>query len=147
MSCTLQIWFDGGTGPSASEIGPVVGEAAPNAVCHSCWSNFTKAGSVRWMGNEEGMMPLPSWGGSAGDGSKGGNGNPLEDAFMPPSSDAVLREHYWFYQKNTDRSLKTTKKLVGARQSRRRAVFPIVLFVRTDLLAPISTKTRRGALN
>ena len=94
----LEIWFDGGTGPSADAIGPVVHDSAPDAVCHSCYDNFTRAGSVRWMGNEEGMMPLPSWGGAAGDGSQGNGGNPLADAFMPPSTDVVLREHYWFYQ-------------------------------------------------
>jgi hypothetical protein len=94
----LEIWFDGGTGPSASAISPIVHANAPNAVCHSCYDNFTDAGSVRWMGNEEGMMPLPSWGGAAGDGSQGNGGNPVADAFMPPSTDVVLREHYWFYQ-------------------------------------------------
>ena len=44
----------GGTGPSAVDIGPTVHAAAPNAVCHSCESNFTDAGGIRWMGNEEG---------------------------------------------------------------------------------------------
>jgi hypothetical protein len=145
----LEVWFDGGTGPSASAIQPVLLDAAPDAVCHSCFPNFTKAGSVRWMGNEEGMMPLPSWvsfelllrrrahhfsqrlsavltlsdthgtsmtvfwqGADFGEGSHGGGGHPLGAAFMPPSSDAVLREHYWFWEPNTTSSLKTTKKLV-----------------------------------
>ena len=35
------------------DIGPTVHAAAPNAVCHSCESNFTDAGGIRWMGNEE----------------------------------------------------------------------------------------------
>jgi hypothetical protein len=43
----LEVWFDGGTGPSAPVIGPVVGAAAPDAVCHSCYANFTRAGAVR----------------------------------------------------------------------------------------------------
>lgn len=97
---------------SASAIAPVVREAAPKAVCHSCYSNFTEAGSIRWMGNEAGMMPLPSWACAKGDGSQGSGGNPLGEAFMPPSSDAVLREHYWFYQNATDGSAKTALKLV-----------------------------------
>ena len=96
------MWFDGGTGPSAPAIGPVVRAAAPNAVCHSCHSNFTRAGAVRWMGNEEGVMPLPSWACAAADGTNSGvpagsgGGSPLQDAYMPPSSDVVLREHYWY---------------------------------------------------
>jgi alpha-L-fucosidase len=67
----------------------------PTAICHSCSSYSQGAdGSgygVRWMGNEEAVAPLPSWG--AGD--KGG-GDPYATVYMPPSCDAVLHEHCWF---------------------------------------------------
>ena len=108
----LEVWFDGGTGSSATAVSETIKANAPNAVCHSCYSNFTRAGSVRWMGNEEAMMPLPSWGADDGEGSKGGGGNPLGGAFMPPSSDAVIREHYWFWKNNTEEKTKSTLKLV-----------------------------------
>ena len=110
----LEVWFDGGTGLSAGAIGPTIMDAAPNAVCHSCYSNFTKAGSVRWMGNENGVMPLPSWGPSTSDGSQGARGQPVGGSFMPPSSDTVLREHYWFWKNNTAQRTKSTLQLVHA---------------------------------
>eukprot|EP00041_Stephanoeca_diplocostata_P031425 m.978381 g.978381 ORF g.978381 m.978381 type:complete len:539 (+) comp23956_c1_seq20:62-1678(+) len=104
----VEIWFDGGTGPSASVVGPVVHEVVPNAVCHSCDPNFTAAGAVRWMGNEEGRMPLPSW----GSGATANGGDPLGTSFEPPSSDTVLREHYWFHQNGTENSTRSTLQLV-----------------------------------
>ena len=67
------------------------------AVCHSCAPNFTNGGTARWMGNEAGDMPLPSWG--AGDLD---NGDPLGPLFSPPSCDAVLREHLWFFANSSD---------------------------------------------
>ncbi len=105
----------GGTGPSAAEIGPIVHAAAPKAVCHSCLPNFTTAGGIRWMGNEEGDMPLPSWGaaGNALGAGPDGGGDPRGEHFMPPSTDTVLREHYWFWQNNTERHIKSTKALVN----------------------------------
>lgn len=67
------------------------------------------------MGNEEGLMPLPSWGSAEsnalGGGATGG-GDPHGEHFMPPSTDTVLREHYWFWQNNTERHIKPTKLLV-----------------------------------
>ena len=91
----VEVWFDGGAGPNTAAISSTVMQVAPGAVCHSCQSNFTKGGMARWMGNENGVMPLPSWG--AGSPDKGDNGNPLGQAFIPPSCDAVLREHLWFF--------------------------------------------------
>eukprot|EP00040_Diaphanoeca_grandis_P029076 m.169306 g.169306 ORF g.169306 m.169306 type:complete len:509 (-) comp31560_c7_seq1:37-1563(-) len=108
----LEVWFDGGTGPNSAAIGPVVRQAAPNAVCHSCYANFSgpNAGPVRWMGNEEGAMPLPSWAASS---ENSATGNPLGPIFAPPSSDTVLREHYWFYQNDTEQYTRSTKALVN----------------------------------
>ena len=64
MLFPVQVWFDGGTGTNTAEIGPLIREIAPSAMCHSCLNNFSgpEGGPVRWMGNEEGVMPLPSWG-------------------------------------------------------------------------------------
>eukprot|EP01062_Namystynia_karyoxenos_P019965 TRINITY_DN1754_c0_g1_i4.p1 TRINITY_DN1754_c0_g1~~TRINITY_DN1754_c0_g1_i4.p1 ORF type:complete len:492 (+),score=146.75 TRINITY_DN1754_c0_g1_i4:81-1556(+) len=105
-----EVWFDGGAGPFAAEIGPWVRKVAPGAVCHSCLPNFTAGGALRWMGNEEGVMPLPSWG--AADGINLGQDGPLGQYFIPPSTDTVLREHYWFWENNTDGATKTVKQLV-----------------------------------
>jgi hypothetical protein len=95
----LEIWLDGGPGPYASVIGPSLRLVAPNAVCHSCLPEFTQAGTVRWMGNENGIMPLPSWSGSA---PLSWDGDPWGQVFAPASADVVLREHYWFWANNSD---------------------------------------------
>jgi len=120
----FEVWFDGGPGTDALPLlSRAVMAAAPNAICHSCLANFTKGGSVRWMGNEEGSMPLPSWSAgpqiplmsSAVDMSYNPayNGDPRGRYFMPASSDVVLREHYWFFQNDTEQFTKTTKQLVN----------------------------------
>ena len=49
------MWFDGGSGPDASAIRPLLREIAPRALVHNDVS-FTDAGSIRWMGNERGMV-------------------------------------------------------------------------------------------
>eukprot|EP00937_MAST-01D_sp_MAST-1D-sp2_P000022 g22.t1 len=115
-----ELWFDGGTGPSNGTAARVVKQVAPRAMCHSC-EPFTqdpqdarKGYGVRWMGNEEASMPLPSWAASTGGqhGGGTGGGDPLGITFQPPSCDAVLREHYWFWQPGTEGAIKSTRKLV-----------------------------------
>ena len=84
------------------------------------------------MGNEEGVMPLPSWacatadGTNAGAAAGSGGGSPLQDAYMPPSSDAVLREHYWFYQNQTENHTKSAKVRTKPSRPRSWANFSLV---------------------
>ena len=110
-----ELWFDGGLGP---EAGPAVAEAlaaaAPGTICHGCTYSGTTipaAGSVRWMGNEAANMPLPSW--AANDGPEFPEGNATGAWFNPPSCDAVLREHDWFYRAGTEGEVKSAKALVN----------------------------------
>ena len=48
---------------------------------------------IRWMGNEEGVMPLPSW--NAVTDPSNTVGDPYGSIFEPAAVDTVLREHYW----------------------------------------------------
>ena len=111
-----EIWFDGGVNTALTpRVGPFVRSAFPQAICHSCL-NFTQAApgvglGVRWMGNEEGAMPLPSWGASAPVNT--GGGDPTAPLFLPPSCDTVLEEHFWFYQARDARQLRSTCALVN----------------------------------
>ena len=83
----------------------------PGAICHSCagFSEAAPGGSdgraVRWMVNEEGAMPLPSW--AAADPTITTLGNPVGAVFAPPSSDTVLAEHYWFFEEGEDAHLRS----------------------------------------
>ena len=63
------------------------------------------------MGNEEGLMPLPSW--AAAD--RGGLplGSPTGEIFDPPSCDTVLEEHFWFFQNGDVAKLRSTCALVN----------------------------------
>lgn len=108
----FEIWFDGGTGPFNDTMAAVVrnrtrfqGNNRSRSICHSCFP-FTQdddigAGGngygVRWMGNEEGVMPLPSWGALDNVFQQVPyNGDPYGELFQPPSVDTVLREHFWW---------------------------------------------------
>ncbi len=114
-----EIWFDGGTNVTATpRIPSVVRTLFPNAMCHSC-SPFTEANpgkpgtgrGIRWMGNEEGVMPLPSW--AAADAAGDPSGDPMGAIFDPPSCDTVLEEHYWFYQDGDIDTIRSTCSLVN----------------------------------
>jgi hypothetical protein len=69
---------------------------------------------VRWMGNEEGAMPLPSWGAYVyNDSASPFNGNPTAALYIPPSCDTVLDEHYWFWQADAAAHRRSTCALVN----------------------------------
>ena len=104
----LEVWFDGGINPALTpKAAATVTQHAPRAICHSC-NGFNRDVGVRWMGNEEARMPIPSWAASNGT----VQGDPHGPMFIPPSSDSVLREHYWFWYKDSEHTMKTTARLV-----------------------------------
>ena len=111
-----EAWWDGGVNLNYTpSIGGVVRELFPDAICHSC-AGFTEAApgdgrGVKWMGNEEGAMPLPSW--AADTAAAGIAGDPTAPLFIPPSCDTVLDEHYWFWVKGDDAFLRPTCALVN----------------------------------
>ena len=113
-----ELWFDGGVNVNATPRLPSFVRATfPSSMCHSC-SPFTEASAgsgtgrgIRWMGNEEGAMPLPSWAAADRDGSP--PGSPTGEIFDPPSCDTVLEEHYWFYQVGDIAKLRSTCALVN----------------------------------
>ncbi len=109
VPASFELWFDGGVNTVLTpRVGPLVRSLFPDSVCHSC-SNFTQSGpggdgngyGLRWMGNEEGNMPLPSWG-AYNPTSSPFNGDPEAPYFIAPSCDTVLIEHFWFYQPEMD---------------------------------------------
>ena len=113
-----EAWFDGGVNLNYTpSVGTVVRELFPGAICHSC-AGFTEAmpggrdgRGVRWMGNEEGQMPLPAW--AADTAAAGVTGDPEAPLFIPASCDTVLTEHEWFWVAGEDSSLRSTCALVN----------------------------------
>ena len=105
----FELWFDGGLDPmlDGNAIGQAVSNAAGNAICHGCFNS--KAGAVRWMGNEAGVQALPSW--SAVTNSSvtwSEHGDYFGTVFNPPVCDTVLRDHFWFSQPNMSMPKSTT---------------------------------------
>eukprot|EP01060_Flectonema_neradi_P011252 TRINITY_DN18350_c0_g1_i1.p1 TRINITY_DN18350_c0_g1~~TRINITY_DN18350_c0_g1_i1.p1 ORF type:complete len:467 (+),score=70.25 TRINITY_DN18350_c0_g1_i1:79-1479(+) len=104
-----QIWFDGGPDVTLTPTIPkIVEKYAPNAICHSCIP-FERNVGTRWMGNEEGVMPIPSWGASTGNTT----GDPHSPTYLPPETDTVLREHYWFWWNNTEQYTKSPSRMLS----------------------------------
>ena len=115
----FEVWYDGGVNLSATpRVGAAVRALFPDAICHSC-AGFSEAApgpgagrAVRWMGNEEGAMPLPSWA-AADSATIAPPGSPVGDVFAPPSCDTVLAEHFWFFQPGEDARLRSTCALAN----------------------------------
>lgn len=108
-----EVWWDAGIFlPLTPHIPALVREVFPNAMCHSC-SPFTESApgaghgrGIRWVGNEEGTAPLPSWAASGTDGRP--PGDPEGPVFSPASCDTVLEEHYWFAYPGDEAFLRST---------------------------------------
>jgi len=106
-----EIWLNGALEHDTSkDVPPLLAlrlrELFPRAICHSCLGISQEILSpgqgmgVRWMGNEDARMPLPSWGAvntsALASAKHHYGGNPFGDVYMPPSCDTVLRKHTWW---------------------------------------------------
>ena len=114
----FELWFDGGVNTTLTpNVGPLVRQLFSTSLCHSCLGFSEDASGplgstgrgIRWMGNEEGLTPLPSWGAL----TSGTLGNPTALIFVPPSADTVLEEHYWFYKPGDEKTLRSPCSLIN----------------------------------
>jgi hypothetical protein len=114
-------WFDAGVNASLTpRVGTLVAELAPDVACHSC-AGFDQRGAgsgtgvgIRWMGNEQGVMPLPNWGATRANYSADG-GDPLGAIFAPASCDTVLSDHFWFGERTPARTFFAPLEVVNRR--------------------------------
>lgn len=103
-----ELWFDAGIKQSDAFVARVddfvANELPSTATCHSC-ANLPHANAVSWMGNENTVMPYPVWNANDAEcthhGSSAGYGTPDGSRYCPAHCDAVLRRHFWFYDKAT----------------------------------------------
>merc|ERR1712080_497439 len=82
-----------------------MGTQLPNtATCHSC-ENMPDTHMVSWMGNEHSNMPYPVWNSNTETCSNHGQnkdyGEPYGNTWCPAHCDSVLRNHFWFWNKDT----------------------------------------------
>jgi alpha-L-fucosidase len=105
----FEIWFDGNT---HLPVGDVLDKLAPKAICFQ-----GPRASIRWVGNEEGVAPYPTWnsvhGAKAASGeSVGRDGDPTGDHWLPAEVDVSIRRPYWFWSTKNESSLLSLDQLV-----------------------------------
>jgi alpha-L-fucosidase len=119
----VQIWFDAGTklphegGP---DMLPIFARHQPNSVFY----HSSRRSDHRWVGNEAGRVPYPCWATMprAEDGSIGHNcrawkrylatGDPEGTVWSPGMADAPLRNHCWFWQPDSDHTVRSPTGLM-----------------------------------
>ncbi|XP_068755375.1 uncharacterized protein [Montipora capricornis] len=113
------IWFDAGIVPGESpNVGPIIRELAANSLCDEC-PTFAGNQGLRWVGNENALAPLPHWYAvpkekcsmktNYGDVIQG---NPWGELFCPANCDTVIREHFWFWEPDTEYAVKSVQRLL-----------------------------------
>lgn len=114
------IWFDAGIVPKVSpDIGPIIRKLASNSICDEC-PTFSGNQGLHWVGNEKAFAPLPQWyavpKGKCSKKTPDGKiiqGSPYGQLFCPANCDTVIREHFWFWQPDTEYSVKSVRRLLS----------------------------------
>ena len=121
----FEIWFDGGSLPE--EIGgnktlQLLEELQPDAIAFQGPSKF--ANLIRWVGNEKGTAPYPSWGTAQKTTSSDGTevirdlyGDPFAKRWCPGESDFPLRwnnsfQGGWFWKDGEDHKIFSVEELM-----------------------------------
>ncbi len=104
----FEVWFDGSLVFGVEDI---LKSHAPKAVVFQ-----GPQASIRWVGNEEGYAPYPSWNGAKFDPKTWGtltsaDGNPEGDRWLPNEVDCRMR-NTWFWNTHNADSLKSVDKLM-----------------------------------
>lgn len=104
----FEVWFDGSL---VFGVADILERYAPNAVVFQ-----GPQASIRWVGNEEGFAPYPSWNGAKFDPKTWGtltsaDGDPNGDRWLPNEVDCRLRDT-WFWNTHNGGSVKSVDKLM-----------------------------------
>lgn len=99
-----EVWFDGSL---AMDVSDILQRHAPHAMIFQ----GTKA-TLRWVGNESGHAPYPAWNSVRARDARTGvataaHGTPDGDVWLPLEVDTTIRDHYWFWNRNTEHTLKS----------------------------------------
>lgn len=104
----VEVWFDGSA--RGNLIGPIVHKYQPNAMIFN-----TSVGTIRWVGNEEGVAPYPLWDTVTEDshltGGASGAGDPDGTVWLPAECDVPIRED-WFWSTTNAHTLKSLDQLM-----------------------------------
>ncbi len=104
----VEVWFDGSA--RADLIGPIVHKYQPQAMIFN-----TAVGTIRWIGNEEGVAPYPLWDAVTQQehktGDTSGAGDPDGQVWLPAECDVPIRDD-WFWSTTNAHTLKSLDKLM-----------------------------------
>lgn len=104
----VEVWFDGS---NVIEVGDILKKHAPRAVVFQ-----GPHATIRWVGNENGVVPYPGWNAVSVEAAKSGvatarHGDPNGGAWLPNECDARIRAQ-WFWNTRNARTLKTVDQLM-----------------------------------
>jgi alpha-L-fucosidase len=104
----VEVWFDGSA--RGDLIGPIVHKYQPQAMIFN-----TAAGTIRWVGNEDGVAPYPLWNTVTHQdhqtGNASGAGDPDGDVWLPAECDVPIRSD-WFWSTTNAPTLKSLNQLM-----------------------------------
>jgi len=105
----LEVWFDGSL---AFDLADILKARAPHAMI------FQSAhATIRWVGNESGITPYPSWNTVRRSDALSGistavHSVPDGDTWLPIESDTTIRGHKWFWNEGHDHLIKPLDHLM-----------------------------------
>lgn len=104
-----ELWFDGSC---VIELGDIIAQHAPKAMVFQ-----GPHATLRWPGNEAGVMPEPGWqtvssAAAKSGGATGSHSDPDGEVWLPMEMDTPLLDHKWFWGPNTDHMIKPLDKLM-----------------------------------
>jgi alpha-L-fucosidase len=104
----VEVWFDGSL---VFDVGDVLAAHAPRAMIFQ-----GPQATIRWVGNEEGVVPENSWntvrsGAQEWGHYKASDGDPTGDRWLPNECDARIRRT-WFWRTDNENTLKGVPKLM-----------------------------------
>jgi alpha-L-fucosidase len=105
----FEIWFDGGAlapDQGGPDLIPILKRLQPHAIVFQ-----GPAGSIRWVGNEDGVAPYPCWA-TVEHRDDSGAGNPDGSMWLPAECDVPVRNHDWFWHPNSEHKLYSVDQLV-----------------------------------
>lgn len=104
----VEIWFDGSA--RGELVGPIVHKYQPNAMIFN-----TSIGTIRWVGNEEGVAPYPLWNAVTKQihltGEASGEGDASGNVWLPAECDVPIRAD-WFWSTTNAPTLKSLDQLM-----------------------------------
>ena len=93
----FELWLDGGISPNLNKTRQWLQEHGTKFVTHG----FPELNGIRWVGDETGNAPIPSWSATMWTTGSKGRADPQGNIYYPSSADTVLRQHCWGWVNNS----------------------------------------------